>query len=200
MFEYDLRQVRADLDTIRTAAGISERPTWQDLLCNVLVAVSGLVTAGWAMLSHGVWQVFGLAAVLLPVGYLITLRVSHRKANGGSPQVRQEFAAAGSVLLLAVPFVAYALWAQQMRIPPMLVLATTIFFVGTLMLSGVLTRPRHPEIAPWCLALMGGSLAIPSTAVSPVTVIGFMLAAGGFASACVVGIRLRQGVSDGFPS
>lgn len=199
MAEYDLRQVKADLDTIRTAAGISAGPTRHDLLGNALVALAGLIVAGWAMLSHGVWQLWGLAAVFLPMGYLARLRLRHSKASGGSPQVRQEFAAACSVLSLAVPFVAYALWAQRMKIPPMLVLATAVFFVGMLMLGGVLTRPRHPEIAPWCLALMVGALVIPSTALSPITVIGFMLTGGGLASACVVGIQLRQGARNGFP-
>jgi hypothetical protein len=199
MSEYDLKQVRADLDTIRTAAGIRDRPTRYDLLGNVLVAIAGLIIAVCAMLAHGVWQICGLVAILLPVGYLIKRRVRHSKASGGSPEVRQEFAAACSVLSLAVPFVAYALWAQRMKIPPMLVLATTVFFVGMLMLGGVIARPRHPEIAPWCLALMAGALVIPSTALSPITVIGFMLTAGGLASACVVGIQLRQGARNGFP-
>ena len=199
MSEYDLKQVKADLDTIRTAAGISEGPSRHDLLGNALIAVAGLITAGWAMLSHGLWQMWGLMAVLLPVGYLIRLRVVHRKSDGGSPQIRREFAAACSVLSLAVPFVAYALWAKRMGIPPMLVLATAVFFVGMLMLGGVIARPRHPEIAPWCLALMVGALVIPSTSLSPVIVIGFMLTVGGVASACVVGIQLRQGAPDGLP-
>lgn len=199
MSEYDLQQVKADLDTIRNAAGISDGPSRHDLLGNALVACAGLVTAGWAMRSHGLGQIWGLAAVLLPLGYLIGLRLRHGKANGGSPQVRQEFAAACSVLSLAVPFIAYALWAQHMKIPPMLVLATTVFFVGMLMLGGVIARPRHPELAPWCLALMAGALVIPSTALSPVTVIGLMLTAGGLASACVVGVQLRQGTPHGFP-
>jgi hypothetical protein len=199
MSAYDLKQVKADLDAIRTAAGINERPTRQDLLGNALIAVAGLITAGWTMLSHGVWQIFGFVAIMLPVGYLIRLRVGHRKLNGGSPQVRHEFAVAGAVLLLGFPFVAYALWAQRMGIRPMLVLATTVFFVGMLMLGDVAARPRRPEMAPWCLALMGGALLLPSTAVSPVTVIGLMLTAGGLASASVVGIRLLQREPDGFP-
>ncbi|HXN47222.1 MAG TPA: hypothetical protein VN893_11315 [Bryobacteraceae bacterium] len=197
MSEYDLKQVKADLDTIRTVAGISEGPVRHDLLGNLVIAAAGFVTAGWAMLAHGLWQMCGLVAVLLPVGYLIGLRVRHRKQSGGSPQVRQDFAAAGSVLALAVPFVGYALWAQRMGIPPMLVLATTVFFVGMLMLGGVIGRPRHPGLAPWCLALMVGALAMPSTTLSPVSLIGFMLAAGGLASAGVIGIQLRRGAPDG---
>lgn len=200
MSQYDLKQVKADLDAIRMAAGINDGPTRHDLLGNALVALAGLLTAGWALLSHGVWQICGLAGVLLPAVYLVRLRVRNRAASGGSPQVRQEFASAVSVMWLAVPFVAYALWAQRMRIPPMLVLATTVFFVGMTMLSGVIARPRHPELAPWCLAFMAGALVIPSTALSPVTVIGLMLTAAGVAAACIVGIRLRQGAGDGSAS
>ena len=193
MSAYDLQQVRADLDTIRNAAGISAKPVRHDLVGNALIAISGLIAAGWAILSQGVTQLWGLAVVLLPVGYLISLRLRHSRARGGSPQVRQDFATAGAVLSLGVPFVAYALWAERMKIPPMLVLATSIFFVGLLMLSGVLARPRRLELAPWCLAFMVGALLVPSTTLSPVAVIGLMLAAGGFASACVVTVQLRKG-------
>ena len=192
MSAYDLQQVKADLDTMRNAAGISDKPVRHDLVGNALLALAGLIAAGWAILSQGVTQLWGLAAVLVPVGYLISLRLRHTKASGGSPQVRQEFANAGAVLSLAVPFVAYALWAERMKIPPMLVLATSIFFVGLLMLSGVLARPRRLELAPWCLAFMAGALIVPSTTLSPVAVIGLMLAAAGFASACIVGIHLRK--------
>jgi len=199
MPEYNLKQVKADLDTIRSAAGISEAPMRHDLLGNLGIALAGFTTAIWAMLFHGVWQLWGLMAVLLPVGYLIGVRVRHSKERGGSPQIRQEFVAAYSVLTLAVPFVGYTLWAQWMGIRPILVLATTVFFVGMLMLGGVIARPRRPGLAPWSLALMVGALVMPSTALSPVSLIGFMLAAGGLASACIIGIQLRQGVPDGIP-
>lgn len=198
MTEYNLKQVKADLDTIRTAAGISEVPTRHDAMGNALIALAGLIVAGWAMLSHGLWQIWGLGALVLPVGYLIGLRVRNRKASGGSPQIRKEFAAAGAVLSLSVPFVAYVIWAQRMKIAPLLVLATSIFFVGLIMLNGVIANPRHLELAPWCMALMAGALLIPSTSLSPVTVIGLMLTAGGFAAACVIGIQMRQGSPDDF--
>ena len=197
MPDHDLKQVKADLEMMRTVAGVSEGPVRRDLAGNLLLAGAGLVTAAWALVSHGMAQLWGLAAVLLPVGYLVRLRVQHGKASGGPPQVRREFATAGWVLLLAVPFVGYALWAQWMGIRPILVLATTIFFVGMLMLGGVITRPRNPELAPWCLSLMAGALVMPSVALSPVSVLGFMLAVGGLVSACVVGMQLRQGATDG---
>jgi hypothetical protein len=200
MADYDLKQVKADMDTIRAVAGISEGPTRHDLLGSVLIALTGVVIASWATLSHGLWQICGLLTVLAPVGYLVGLRIRHSRTSGGSPQVRQDFAAACSVLLLAVPFLGYALWAERMGIRPMLVLATTVFFVGVLLFNGVIARPRHPAFAPWCLALMAGALLIPSTMLSPVTVIGFMLVVGGFTSAIVIGIQRRWGVLDGLPS
>ncbi|HEY6971408.1 MAG TPA: hypothetical protein VJA94_19520 [Candidatus Angelobacter sp.] len=197
MSEYDLKQVKADLDVIRAAAGIGEAPVRRDVMGNLLIAAAGLITAVWGLLFHGIEQIWGLLAVLLPAGYLVSLRIRHRKASGGSPQVRREFTAAGWVLSLAVPFVGYALWAQWMGIPPMLVLATTVFFVGMLMLNGVIAKPRHIELAPWCLALMAGALGMPSAVLSPVSIIGFMITAGGLLSACVIGVQLRQGILDG---
>jgi hypothetical protein len=199
MPEYDLKQMKADLETIQAVAGISDGPARHDLLGSALVALAGVMIAGWAALSHGLWQICGLLALLAPVAYIIGIRIRHSRVNGGSPQVRQDFAAAGSVLLLAGPFVGYALWAGNMGIQPMLVLATTVFFVGVLVLNGVLSRPRHPELAPWCLALMAGALLLPSTAFSPITIIGFMLMAGGGVSAIVIGIRRRKEAVDGLP-
>src|ERR1700690_4656879 len=113
MSEYDLKQVKADLDTIRTVAGISEGPVRHDLLGNLVIAAAGFVTAGWAMLAHGLWQMCGLVAVLLPVGYLIGLRVRHRKQSGGSPQVRQDFSAGGSVLAVGGAVVGCPLWGPR---------------------------------------------------------------------------------------
>lgn len=197
MSDYDLKQVKSDLETIRAAAGISEGPARHDLLGSALVALAGAMVAGWAAMSNGLWQICGLLALSAPIAYMIGLRVRHSRANGGSPQVRQDFAAAGSVLLLAVPFVGYALWAQRMGIRPMLVLATAVFFVGTQMLSGVLSRSRHPELVPWCVALMAGALLLPSTALSPITVIGFMLLAGGGVSTAVIGLQRRWEAADG---
>jgi hypothetical protein len=196
MSEYDLKQVKADLDTIWAATGIMEGPDRHDLKGNLLLALSGIITTGWAMLSHGIWQVWGLLAVLLPMGYIIRLRSRHRKDVGGSPQVRREFRAACAVLALAVPFVGYALWAQWMGIKPELALATTVFFVGMMMLSGVIARPGQSAIAPWCLAFMGGALAMPVAPLSPVGLIGLMLLAGGLSSACLIQIQL-QGASNG---
>lgn len=203
MSDYDLKQVKTDLDTIRAAAGISEGPARHDLPGSVLLALAGAMVASWAMLSHTFWQIYGFLAVLIPAGYLIGLRVRHSKTRGGSPQVRQDFKAAASVLSLAVPFVVYALWAKQMGIQPMLVLATAVFFVGVLLLNGVISRPRYPELAPWCLAFMAGALLIPSTTISPIAIIGLMLAGGGITSACIIGmrrgIRRRRGVFNGLP-
>jgi len=192
MSEYDLKQVKADLETIQAAAGIGEGPVGRDVAGNLLIAFAGALMAGWAMLASGLWQMCGFAAVLLPAGYLIALRVRHRKPGGGSPQVRQEFLAAGAVLSLAIPFVGYALWAQWMGIAPMLALATAIFFVGALLWNGVIARHGRPALAPWCLALMVGALAVPSVALSPVCVIGLMLAAGGLGSAAVAWIQMRR--------
>ena len=195
----DLNQVKADLETIRAVAGISESPAPHDLLGSALVALAGAMVAAWAALSNGLWQICGLLALLAPVAYIIGIRIRHSRVNGGSPQVRQDFAAAGSVLLLAGPFVGYALWAGNMGIQPMLVLATAVFFVGAQILSGVLSRPRHPEFIPWCLAMMAGALLLPSTTLSPITVIGFMLLAGGGMSTVVIGLQRRREAADGFP-
>ena len=198
MSEYNLQQVKADLDTIRAAAGISQGPTRSDLLGNFLIALAGVIVAGQAALSHGVWQVAGFVATLLPLGYIFWQRLRHQKDKGGSPQVRQEFRASASVLALAAPFVAYTLWALRMRIPPLLVLATTVFFVGTLIFPGLIANPRNLALAPWCMAFMAGALVIPSTSLSPVTVIGFMLTAGGCASAGIIAIQLRREAGHGF--
>jgi hypothetical protein len=123
--------------------------------------------------------------VLLPVVYLISLRVKHRSSVGGSPAVRREFADALWILTLGVPIVAYSVWAQYLGVPPLLVLATVVFFVGVMMIGGA---AQQPTLLSCGLAMMAGALVIPLKLVSPVAAIAVVLVVGG----AIAGVLARR--------
>jgi hypothetical protein len=197
MSDHDLTRVRADLATIKEAAGIKDGPRREDIVTNCLVALAGLCAALWTLLAHGSWHVWGLSAVLIPVGYMIHVRLRNGAAQGGSPQVRSEFSESLRILLLAIPFSVYAFWALRMGIPPKLVLATCLFFVGMLMAGALIGTVRHVEVLPYCAILMIVALALPATSLSPVLVLGLMIAGSGLTSALILRSRLRSVVKHG---
>jgi hypothetical protein len=176
----DLRAARRDLDALRDALDL--RSSGVDTpLGHALIAVAGAVTLTWVALTPPSLHHWGLLSVLLPCSYVVGLRVAHRDAAEGSPAVRRDFREAIRVLALGVPLVAYTFWAQHFGVPPLIVLATTVFFVGVMMLGG---SWQQPAFAYWGLTLMAGALVLPLQLASPVAVIAAMLVmAGGLGAA-----------------
>lgn len=183
MRDPDLERVKADLATMKAIAGITDVPQREDITTSCLIGASGLSCGLWTVLAPGSWHAWGLFSVAAPVAHVIRVRLRNGAKRGGSPRVRAEFAESLRVLLLAIPFCAYALWGLQMRIPPRLVLATGVFFTGTLMAAGLISTGRRFEVLPYCVAFMIGALALPATSLSPVLVLALMLAGAGFCSA-----------------
>jgi hypothetical protein len=177
----DLRGVQRNLDALRDVLELNGDRV-NDVRGHALIAVAGLVTLMWVTIVPAQLQFWGLLSVLIPTGYLVTLRVQHREAVDGSAAVRREFRDALRVLALGVPIVAYTFWAQRLGMPPLVVLATVVFFVGVMMLGG----SRHqPAVACWGVALMAGALTLPMQLTSPVVVIAAVLLIAGALGALI---------------
>jgi hypothetical protein len=177
----DLNAVQRDLDAMRAALDL-DGATVDGVRGHALIALAGLVTLLWVALAPPPLQFWGLLSVLIPSGYLVAVRARHREASGGSPAVRREFGDGLRVLLLGVPIVAYTLWAQRLGVPPLTVLATTVFFIGVMMFGG----SRHqPALAFWGVTMMAGAFVLPANLTSPVVVIGAVLAVAGTAGAII---------------
>ena len=174
MADPDIDRVKADLERLNETLGLGANI--DDARGHALVAASGALTLAWTMLAPPHWHFLGLLSVLLPMAYLVKLRVTHRSSVGGSPAMRRQFADALWILTLGVPIMAYSVWAQYLGVPPLLVLATVVFFVGVMMLGGA---PQQPTLASWSVAMMAGALAIPLKLVSPVAAIAVVLVLGG---------------------
>jgi hypothetical protein len=177
----DLHAVQRDLDAMRAALDL-DGATVDSARGHALIALAGLVTLLWVAVVPAPLQLWGLLSVLIPSGYLVAIRARHREAAGGSPAVRREFRDALRVLFLSVPIVAYTFWAQWLGVPPLVVLATAIFFIGVMMFGG----SRHqPAMACWGVTLMAGALILPAKFASPVVVIAGVLILAGTLSALV---------------
>jgi len=62
------------------------------------------------------------------------------------------------------------------------VLATTVFFIGVMMLGG---SRHHPAIACWGLTLMVGAFVLPMKLMSPIIVIAAALVVAGAIGALI---------------
>jgi hypothetical protein len=181
MASHDLRGMQRDLDALRNVLEL-DGGGLDHALGHMLIAVAGLVTLMWVAIAPAQLQFWGLLSVLLPSGYLVTLRARHRDAADGSTAVRREFSDALRVLALGVPIVAYSFWAQRLGVPPLMVLSTTVFFVGVMMLGG---SRQQPAVACWGLTMMAGALALPLNLTSPIAVIAAVLVIGGAIGALI---------------
>jgi hypothetical protein len=89
MHSEELERAKIDLETIRSIAGIVESPNREDLWLNLLTAIAGGLALAWALLPHGLWQIWGLLAALAPFSYLVKLRWKYRASTGASPARRR---------------------------------------------------------------------------------------------------------------
>jgi hypothetical protein len=196
----DLERLKADLATMKEIAGVTDAPQREDVVTASLIGASGLCCGLWTLLTPTTWHLWGLLAVAMPVAHLILVRLRNGADRGGSPRARAEFAESVRLLLLAIPFSAYSLWALHMKIPPRLVLATGVFFTGTLMVGALIGTARRYEVLPYCVAFMVAALALPATSLPPLLVIASMLAGSGLCSAAWlawgVGAEERHGLAD----
>jgi hypothetical protein len=177
----DLRAMQRDLDAVHAALDLNGQSV-DNVRGHALIAVAGLLTLAWVAVAPTSLQLFGFLSVLIPTGYLVALGAKHREARDGSPAVRRELWDAVRVLLLGIPIVAYTFWAQRLGVPPLVVLATAVFFVGVMMVGG----SRHqPALACWGLSLLAGALLLPVRLASPVVVIAAVLAVAGAVSAAI---------------
>jgi hypothetical protein len=184
----DLRAVRRDLDALRAALDLDHEGV-DSARGHALIAAAGLTTLLWAAVAPAQLHLWGLLSVLLPLGHLVGLRAKHRESADGSPAVRREFRDALRVLALAIPIVAYSFWSQRLGVPPLMVLATTVFFVGVMMLGG----SRHqPAVACWGVTLMAGALLMSLKLTSPVVVIAAVLLIAGSLSALMARVSDAQ--------
>ena len=84
----DLRAMQRDLDALRDALDLDAGGV-DTALGHALIAVAGLLTLAWVALAPAQLQVWGLLSILLPCGYLVTLRATHRETVDGADHAKQ---------------------------------------------------------------------------------------------------------------
>lgn len=192
-----LERLKADIESIRAVAGLGEPLTGADLRVNLVTAAAGGFALVWSLLARPYWHIWGLLGVLVPFAYLLTLRWKHRRSTGASPAKRREDDQDLKVLWLAIPYVGYSLWGRYLGMKPMHVLGTVVFFVAIQMLAGSLADPRQRYVICWALALAIGALLLPIVSLSPVAILGLVIALGGAGSSFIIYRSLRAPVRHG---
>jgi hypothetical protein len=181
-----LDRVREDLEAVRAATGLSDGWGRRGVRNCLLFAGAGLAAAAWALVPHGLPPAAGTIAFLVPVAdWLALCRLS--ASDRPPPGVDwREWRRALSVLWLAVPLAALALWCRQVALPPHQFAGLAAFCLGFALLSAAVGERGQRPLCGWAAGLMAGGLLLPIDAAAALPVLFACLAAGALASAGLV--------------
>ncbi len=190
----DYARLRADLSTIRQAAGLEPPFGRKDIWANLAVAAGGAVGLVWALLPTGLPAQWGaVPLILIVVGYLIWMRSNYARGSGRSPARRREYTSeiVGMVVVGALALV-YRFWAQELQISTTIAGGAVLFVFGLSMLVPILRdRNRIPDLG-FAVPFIVCGLLIPLCEISPWAILGAMFLIGGLATAALIVHLLRD--------
>ncbi|MDO8629847.1 MAG: hypothetical protein Q7R41_05090 [Phycisphaerales bacterium] len=196
--DQDLGRLKADLGTLRQAAGLE--PPWgrEDIRAHLAVAAGGAVALVWALLPTGLPAHWGtVPLILICIGYVTWMRTKYRRGSGRSPMRRREYTSeiVGMFVVGALAFV-YRLWAAKLGISTTIAGSAAFFVLGLALLIPVLRdRNRLPDLGV-AVPLMVCGLVIPFCPVSLWVVLGATFMIGGLATAAITAQILRGAAAN----
>ena len=191
--ELDVERLKADLSTLRQAAGLEPPFGREDVRAHLAVAASGAVALVWALLPTGLPAQWGtVPLILVGVGYVTWMRTKYRRRSGRSPMRRREYTSeiVGMFVVGALALV-YRFWAEKLGISTTIAGSAGMFVFGLAMLIPVLRdRNRLPDLG-LAVPLMVCGLVIPFCPVSLWVVVGATFMIGGLATAAIMAHCLK---------
>lgn len=191
--EFDVERLKADLSTLRQAAGLEPPFGREDVRAHLAVAASGAVALVWALLPTGLPAQWGtVPLILVGVGYVTWMRTKYRRNSGRSPTRRREYTSeiVGMFVVAALALV-YRLWAGKLGISTTIAGSAGMFVFGLAMLIPVLRdRNRLPDLGV-AVPLMVCGLVIPFCPVSLWVILGATFMIGGLATASIMAHCLK---------
>jgi len=191
--EFDVERLKADLNTLKQAAGLEPPFGREDVLAHLAVAASGAVALVWALLSTGLPAHWGTIPLLLVcIGYVTWMRTKYRRSSGRSPMRRREYTSeiVGMFVVAALALV-YRFWSGKLGISTTIAGSAAFFVLGLALLIPVLRdRSRLPDLGV-AVPLMVCGLVIPFCPVSLWAVVGATFMIGGLATAAIIAHCLK---------
>jgi hypothetical protein len=185
----ELDRLRDDLATMRAAAGLE--PVWNRhaIRTHVLLAVAGVAAAGWAIFPHGLPQVIGMAAFIVP---LVDWWLQARGRPSGSAADDREWRETLAVLWYALPLTVLAVWSRAVGLELVTMAGLMVFMLGFVLFgSAVSERPVRPLLG-WAVAFMLGGLLLPLRTGWIVPIVGLAVSVGALGSAAWIAADLRR--------
>ena len=194
----DLERLKADLGTLRQAAGLEPPFGREEIWAHLAVAASGAVALVWALLPTGWPAHWGtVPLILVCVGYVSWMRTKYRRGSGRSPARRREYTSeiVGMFVVGALALV-YRLWAAKLGISTTIAGSAAFFVLGLALLIPVLRdRNRLPDLGV-AVPLMVCGLVIPFCSISPWVVLGATFMVCGLATAAITAHCLKGVAAD----
>jgi len=194
----DIERIKADLDAIQQAAGLTPPFGREEIRANLVFAAAGAVALIWALLPTGLPAQWGaVPLILVCVGYVTWMRTKYRRSSGRSPTRRREYTAeiVGMFVVAALALV-YRFWAERLGISTAIMGGAMLFVLGMAMLVPVLRdRNRLPDLGV-AVPLIACGLAIPLCPISPWVLLGATFTICGLATAAITSHCLKAAADD----
>jgi hypothetical protein len=183
-----LARVRADLATLRLAAGLD--PTWDRgaVRTHALLAGAGLASALWAALSPDGWQLAGMAAFVVPV---VDWARRIRRPSERAAAEEQEWRDSVAVLWYVIPLSLLAWWSPRVGLSLEATGGLMCFLMGFVLFGSAVSERNLRALLGWAIALMAGGLFGPLGIAPLLPVVAAAIALGATITGLWIAVELR---------
>src|SRR5262245_28698406 len=145
----DIDRLRDDLATMKAATGLD--PAWneQAIRTHLLLAAAGAVAALWAILPHGLWEIAGLAAFVVPV--VDWWWQARGRANRSASDDR-EWREGLTVFWYVLPLGALAWWSRAVGLELVTMAGLMWFMLGFVLFGSAMSERRVRPLLGWAIA------------------------------------------------
>jgi diacylglycerol kinase len=185
----EIDRLRNDLATMRAATGLA--PAWNEhaIRTHLLLAAAGAVAALWAVLPHGLWEIAGLAAFIVPV--VDWWWQARGRANRSASDDR-EWREGLMVFWYVLPLGVLAWWSRAVGLELVTMAGLMCFMLGFVLFGSAVSARGARPLLGWALAFMIGGLLIPMRMDAIVPILGLAICAGALTSAGWIAVDVRR--------
>jgi hypothetical protein len=187
--ERELRRLRDDVTTLRSAMGLD--PQWDrgDIRTHALLAGAALAAAAWPLLPHRLPAVLGCLAFAVPV-WDWARRI--RPSSDRSAREAAEWRDSMRVLWYVLPLTALGAWSRFVGLDAITIGGLMVFMMGLVLFGPAVSERGLLPLLPWALACMAGGLIMPLQIAPQLVVFSGAIAAGALLAAICIRFELRH--------
>jgi hypothetical protein len=183
------RRLRADLDAILDATGITSNPTRGDVQAWLSVLVGAALALAWVIVPHGLPPTWGgMALAGVPLAFH-AYRTRSATAVGDRKVSMRSLVAA---LLATGAALGYRVWTRDLGLSRTTAGAVLLFGAGLGILASSVDHQRKVERIGFALLLMGGGIVLASNTLAPLVAVYALFGIAGAVGAAYAQWRVRS--------